>query len=179
METVNTGMENSWAIVVPGSGGVEQDGSYRIGLRAVRCLRTATRLAEQRRPRAVVFSGWSPLGGPTEAEQMRAAWEGPEDIDLVVEPSATITAENMSRSLPLLRERGVREVTIVCGWLHLPRVRYHFGGVYPRHGIACSYALARQPPTPADLAWEATALLLMRRQRRAAAAEIRAAQSST
>jgi hypothetical protein len=127
----------------------------------------------------VIFSGWSPLGGPTEAEQMREAWSGRTDVDLVVEPTATITAENMSRSLPHLLERGVQEVTIVCGRLHLLRVRYHFG-VYPRLGMRCSYAVAaRQLPTPSVLAWEATALLVMRRQRRAALAEIRAAQIST
>ena len=64
----------------------------------------------------------------------------------MAEPTAAITAQNMSRSLPHLLERGVREVTVVCGLLHLPRVRYHFGGVYPRHGVSCSYARVRQLP---------------------------------
>lgn len=173
--TYGAPMPDAWGIVIPGSGRLEADGSYRIGARALDCVRTAARLAERRRPRLVVFSGWSPVRGPTEAEQMRAAWDGPDDIDLVLETSATITAENMSRSLPHVLERGVREVTIVCGALHLPRVRYHFGGVYPRHGIHCSYTLTRQMPTPATLAWEAAAFTLMRRQRRAAIAEIASA----
>src|SRR6185312_14841719 len=90
------------------------------------------------------------------------------DVEVVLEPSATITAENMSRSLPHLLARNVRETTIVCCVLHLPRVRYHFGGVYPRHGIRCSYALTAQLPTPPALAWEAAAVLVMRRQRQAA-----------
>ena len=107
---------------------------------------------------------------------MHAVWDGPDDVELVVEPSATITAQNMSRSLPHVLDRGVREVTIVCGALHLPRVRYHFGGVYPRHGIRCSYTLTRQLPTPGTLAWEAAAFALMRRQRRDALAEIAAAR---
>jgi hypothetical protein len=162
----------AWGIVVPGSGRLEADGCYRIGARALECVRTAARLAERRTPRVVVFSGWSPVTGPTEAEQMRAAWDGPPDIDLVVEASATITAENMSRSLPHILERGVHEVTVVCGTLHLPRVRYYFGGVYPRHGVRCSYVRTRQAPTPAALGREAAALVLMRRQRRAAIAEI-------
>jgi len=93
---------------------------------------------------------------------------------VVLEPSATITAENMSRSLPHLLARNVRETTIVCGVLHLPRVRYHFGGVYPRHGIRCSYSLTAQLPTPPALAWEAAAVLVMRRQRQAALAELAA-----
>jgi DUF218 domain len=162
----------AWGIVVPGSGRLAADGSYRIGERALACVRAAARLAEGRAPRVVVFTGWSPVGGPTEAEQMRAAWDGRDDVDLVAEPSAAITAENMSRSLPHLLERGVREVTVVCGTVHLARVRYHFGGVYPRHGIRCTYVRTRQLPTPATLAWEAAAVLAMRRQRRAALAEI-------
>jgi hypothetical protein len=166
----------AWGIVIPGSGSLEADGSYRIGARARDCVRTAARLAEHRRPRVVVFSGWSPVGGASEAEQMHAVWDGPDDVELVVEPSATITAQNMSRSLPHVLDRGVREVTIVCGALHLPRVRYHFGGVYPRHGIRCSYRLTRQLPTPGTLAWEAAAFALMRRQRRDALAEIAAAR---
>ena len=162
----------AWGIVVPGSGRLEADGSYRIGARALECVRAAARLAERRTPRVVVFSGWSPVSGPTEAEQMREAWDGPPDVDLVVEASATITAENMSRSLPHILERGVHEVTVVCGTLHLPRVRYYFGGVYPRHGVRCSYVRTRQAPTPAALGREAAAVVLMRRQRRAAIAEI-------
>jgi DUF218 domain-containing protein len=164
----------AWGIVVPGSGGLNADGSYRIGARALAGVRAAARLAEARTPRVVVFTGWSPVGGASEAEQMLAAWDGPGDVDLVVETSATITAENMSRSLPHFVERGVREVTVVCGTLHLARVRYHFGGVYPRHGIRCTYVRTRQMPTPATLAWEAAAVLAMRRQRRAALAEIAA-----
>ena len=39
---------------------------------------------------------------------MRAAWRGP-DVELVVEPTASITAENAARTLPLLVERGVDE----------------------------------------------------------------------
>ena len=61
----------------------------------------------------------------------------------------------------------------MCGALHVPRVRYQFGGVYPRHGIRCSYSLTRELPTPGLIAWEAAAYAVMRRQRRAALAEIR------
>ena len=163
----------SWAIVVPGSGRADRDGTYRIGPRAVACVRAAARLAEARRPRAVVFTGWSPVpGGPSEADQMRAAWDGPDDVELLVEATATITAENMSRTLPLLVERGVREVTVVCGGLHLPRVRFYFGGVYPHHGIRCTYVRTRQAPTPPALARELVAVALMRGQRRQALAEL-------
>ena len=172
--TYRPGMDDRWAIVVPGSGRIDAEGSYRIGPRARACVRTAARLARRRRPEVVVLSGWSPVGGATEAHQMLEVWDGPDDVEVVLEPSATITAENMSRSLPHLLARNVRETTIVCGVLHLPRVRYHFGGVYPRHGIRCSYSLTAQLPTPPALAWEAAAVLVMRRQRRAALAELAA-----
>jgi uncharacterized SAM-binding protein YcdF (DUF218 family) len=162
----------SWAIVVPGNGRVDQGGSYLLTDRCRRCLDAAGELAERRMPRAVVFTGWSPRGGPSEAEQMAELWPGRRDVELVVEPSATITAENMARTLPLLIERDVREATLVCGALHLPRVRYFFGSVYPRYGIRCSYRAVRDLPTPRSLAWEAAAFTLMRRQRRAALAEL-------
>jgi hypothetical protein len=161
----------SWAIVVPGNGRVER-GSYLLSSRCRRCLDVAAELAEARPPRAVVFTGWSPHGGLSEAEQMLERWPGRRDVELVVEPSATITAENMARTLPLLVERGVDEATLVCGALHLPRVRYFFGTVYPRYGIRCSYRPVRDLPTPRSLAWEAAAFPLKRRQRRAALAEL-------
>jgi hypothetical protein len=139
--THRPGMDEPFGIVVPGSGRVTADGSYRIGPRARACVRTATQLARRRRPRVVVLSGWSPVGGASEAEQMLQAWDGPDDVEVVLEPSATITAENMWRSLRHRLGRGVREATVVCGALHLPRVRYHFGGVCAHHGIRCSYAV--------------------------------------
>jgi hypothetical protein len=144
----------------------------------VRCLDAAARLAERRMPRAVVFSGWAPDGGASEAEQMLEAWPGRRDVELVLEPTATITAENMSRTLPLLLDRNVREVDLVCGAIHLPRVRYFFGGVYPRFGIRCRYRVVREAPAPSTLAWEAAAVTVMRRQRRAARAELAALAAS-
>jgi hypothetical protein len=163
----------SFGIVVPGSGRIGRDGIYRIGPRAIECVRAAARLAEVRTPRFVVFTGWSPVpGGPSEADQMRAAWDGPDDVELLVETTATITAENMSRTLPLLVQRGVREAAVVCGAVHLPRVRFYFGGVYPRHGIRCTYVRTRQVPTPPTLARELVAVALMRGQRRRAVAEL-------
>ena len=74
----------------------------------------------------------------------------------------------MSRTLPLLLDRDVHEIDLVCGAIHLPRIRYFFGGVYPRFGIRCRYRVVREAPMPATLAWEAAAVTVMRRQRRAA-----------
>jgi|SRR5215207_8248214 len=135
--------------------------------RCRRLLAEAARVAAERRPDVVLLTG----GRGGEADQMRAAWPGRTDVDLVVEPTATITAENASRSLPLLLARGVTEATVVCAPLHLPRVRYLFGSVYGRAGIHTRFRTARAVPTPSALAWELGAALVARRQRRAAEAE--------
>src|SRR5437763_15827093 len=95
------------AIVVPGHGRLDRDGVYRISARCRRLVREAERLAELLPAHAVVFSGWSPVGGASEAEQMRGAWRGPA-AELVVEPTARVTAENAARTPPLLVERGTR-----------------------------------------------------------------------
>ena len=105
---------------------------------------------------------------------MLAAWPGRRDVDLLAEPTARITAQNASRSLPLLLERGVREATVVCSTLHAPRVRYFFCELYGRFGIECAVRTAWTLPTPRALAWELGAMAVLRRQRRAAVAELEA-----
>jgi hypothetical protein len=159
----------SWAIVVPGHsvGG-------RMSARCRRLLALAARLADRGAPRVVVFTGGSAGGGPTEAEQMLEAWPGRGDVELLIEPTATITAENASRSLPLLLERDVRRATVVCAPVHLARVRYLFRAVYGRFGIRCDIRVAWAAPTPSALAWELGALAVLRRQRRTALAELHA-----
>lgn len=160
-----------WGLVVPG----HSEGG-RLSARCLRVLARAAELAEERAPRVVVFTGWSPNGERSEAEQMLGAWPGRSDVELVAEPTARITAENAARSLPLLLERGVREATVVCAPVHALRVRYFFGGLYPRFGVRCEVRSARCPPTPSALAWELAALGVMRRQRREALAELEAAR---
>jgi uncharacterized SAM-binding protein YcdF (DUF218 family) len=151
------------AIVVPG-----HSRRGRVSRRCRRLVDTAAILADRREPAVVVFTG----GRGGEAEQMRAAWRGRTDVELCVESTAATTAQNASRTLPLLRERGVTEATVVCAPLHLPRVRYLFGGVYGQAGIRCRVRVARALPTPSALAWELAAVLVARRQRRAAFAEL-------
>ena len=159
-----------WGLVVPG-----HSERGRLSARCLRVLALAAALAEEREPRAVVFTGRPPGGGRSEAEQMLDAWPGRRDVELVAERTARTTAENPARSLPLLLGRGVQEATVVCAPLHRLRVRYFFGGLYPRFGIRCEIRTASYPPTPAALAWELGALGVMRRQRRAALAELEAA----
>ena len=160
----------TWALVIPG-----HSRGGRLSARCFRLLAHAAHLAEQRVPRVIVFTGRSPGGCPAEAEQMLEAWPGRRDVELVAEVTARITAENASRSLPLLLRRGVHEATVVCAPVHALRVQYFFAGLYPRFGVACEVRPARCLPTPAALAWEFGALGLMRSQRRAALAELETA----
>ena len=160
------------AIVVPGNGAFDADGAYRITARCRRLVAEAEWLAERWSPRAVVFTGWAPDGSVSEAEQMRAAWRGPE-LELVVEPTATITAENAARTLPLLRERGIERALVVCAPLHLYRARWFFRRVYAAHGIEAHFRAAPVAPTLHALAWELVALTARSRQLRAAEAELR------
>ena len=159
------------AIVVPGNGSATPDGEYRISGRCLRLVREAEQLALSLPAATVVFSGWSPAGGPSEAEQMRAAWRGP-DVELVVEPTATVTAQNAARTLPLLVERGVGKAIVVCAPLHLYRTRFFFSRLFGSQGIATEFRVARVAPSPYALGWELIALLACRAQLRAAQAEL-------
>jgi uncharacterized SAM-binding protein YcdF (DUF218 family) len=159
------------AIVIPGHGALGRDGVYRISGRCVRLVREAERRARELAPDAVVFSGWSPTGGASEAEQMRAAWHGP-DVELVEEPTARFTAENAARTLPLLLARRVERAVVVCAPLHVVRTRFFFGRLYDAHGIQAEFAVAPVLPTPAAIAWELAALPVCRRQLRSVRAEL-------
>ena len=159
------------AIVVPGNGLAGRDGVYRISARCLRLVREAELLADSLPASTVVFSGWSPAGGRSEAEQMRSAWRGP-PVDLVVEPTATVTAQNAGRTLPLLVERGIRRVVVVCAPLHLYRTRYFFSRLFEPHGIVTEFHVAPVPFSAYALAWELVALPARRLQLRAVRAEL-------
>ena len=88
------------AVVVPG---------HHARDRCLHLVREAERVVAEAPVEVVVFSGRSRRGALSEAEQMRAAWRGP-DVELIVEPTASVTAENASRTLPLLLERGTQPV---------------------------------------------------------------------
>jgi uncharacterized SAM-binding protein YcdF (DUF218 family) len=154
----------STAVVVPGHHGPE---------RLADLVREAERIAQETHVDAVVFTGWARNGGVTEAEQMHAAWEGPE-VELVLESTASVTAENASRTLPLLLERGVERALVVCAPLHLYRTRYFFSRLYGAYGIATEFRVARTGRSVGALLWEVAAATACRRQLRAAKAELAA-----
>jgi uncharacterized SAM-binding protein YcdF (DUF218 family) len=159
------------AIVVVGHGLRHPDGTYRISSVCLALVREAERLAEAFPPDAVVFTGWSRRGASSEAEQMRAAWRGP-DVELVVESTASVTAENASRTLPLLTERGIGFAVVVCAPLHIYRTRFFFSRLYGARGIETAFHVTPVTQGFRALVWELAAAALCRRQLRAVQTEL-------
>jgi uncharacterized SAM-binding protein YcdF (DUF218 family) len=139
------------AIVVPGS---------TVSRIRERLVREAERVARSVDAHIAVFSGAG------EAEPMRDLWHGPE-VELVLEESATTTAENAALTLPLLLGRGVDEAIVVCAPAHLIRARWIFHRIYGARDVAVAFRLARIAPTPGAIAWELGASAVARRQVRA------------
>jgi uncharacterized SAM-binding protein YcdF (DUF218 family) len=159
------------AIVVPGHSVRGRDGVYRISAACLGLVREAERIAARRPVDAVVFTGWARGSGPSEAEQMRSAWRGP-GVELVVETTASVTAENASRTIPLLLESGIRRAIVVCAPFHLYRTRFFFSRLYSASGIEAEFCVADVPAGVRALAWEVAATVVSRRQLRAARAEL-------
>jgi uncharacterized SAM-binding protein YcdF (DUF218 family) len=159
------------AFVVLGSSRRDRDGVYRITPACKRVVAHAARLAERTRPQLVVFSGWAPDGGVSEAKQMQALWPTAHGEPLLEETAST-TAENAARTLPLVRDRGIGQVMVICTPLHLYRARWFFRHLYGAHGIQTSFEAPRVLPTPSGFVWELGALTVRSRQLRAAQEEL-------
>jgi uncharacterized SAM-binding protein YcdF (DUF218 family) len=128
------------------------DGSHGISDICRAGVRRAEALADQLKPRAVVFTGWSSTGGPSEAEQMADAWRGRDDVQLICESHAVNTAENAVRTLEVLRGLdGPFDVIVVCSIRHFPRARYLFTPLFRRHGHRVGYAYVSSPLPSAAL----------------------------
>lgn len=158
------------AIVVLGNGG-HRRGSPSITPACLELVRETERIVASRPVDVVVLTGGSRGAGPSEAEQMRAVWEG-KDVELVVEPTASITAENAARTLPLLVERGVDNAVVVCAPLHVYRTRFFFSRLFEPLGVQTSFHVAAIGQGVRAFAWELAAAPLCRRQLRAARAEL-------
>jgi uncharacterized SAM-binding protein YcdF (DUF218 family) len=130
-------------------------------------LRRAVRVLARRPVRAAILSGYTATGGLSEAEQMKQSW--PEHVaPALLEVAGRTTAENASRSLPLiLALGGVRRVVVVSSTWHV-RVPYFFAP-YRDFGLEVDY---RSTPLhgswPRMLREELRGLPHARRQRRAA-----------
>jgi uncharacterized SAM-binding protein YcdF (DUF218 family) len=157
-------------IVVLGYHEIGDDGSHGLSPICRAALRRAEALADGAPPRAVIFTGWSSRGGPSEADQMAAEWQGRRDIALLREPYATNTAENAVRSLALVQTlEGASEVVLVCSIRHFPRVRFFFRRLYRAYGLATRYRYVVRPfPSPPLLWHELSSITRMARDRRKA-----------
>jgi len=159
------------AVVVPGHSRRTRRGHISSTCR--RLVAEAERVAEEVEPGVVVFSGGrSPASGVSEAEQMLRLWHGAEAPELVLEPTAETTAQNASRTLPLLLQRGIEHAVVVSAPLHRRRVRWFFEPLFTEHGIATTFHAARMRSTPFAFAWELGATTVRTRQLRAARAEL-------
>lgn len=157
-------------IVVLGYHEIGDDGSHGISRICLAAVRRAEALAEEAAPRAVIFTGWSSSGGPPEAEQMAAQWQGRRDVPLLCEPRAVNTAENAVRSLELVRTiEGATEIVLVCSIRHFPRVRFLFERLYRSHGYTTRYRYVFRPlPSLALVRHELSSITRMASDRRRA-----------
>jgi hypothetical protein len=126
----------------------EFDSAGRHGISAI-CragVRRARRLAVEVSPAAVVFTGWSSRGGPSEADQMIAIWDGPPTVAVLREPCAIDTSENATRSLAVLRSFGHFErAIVVCSIRHALRVPFFFHPLFAQDQISVRYAFVWRP----------------------------------
>jgi hypothetical protein len=101
---------------------------------------------------AAILTGYTSTGGLSEAEQMMAAWHVA-DVPALLEVAGRNTAENASRSLPLVLALGnVRRVTVVTSAWHL-RAPYHFAA-WRRFGLHVRFSFDRHGDWPRMLANE-------------------------
>ncbi len=71
----------------------------------------------------LVLSGWARSGGGRpEAELMKAAWRGAA-AEIVVDPNARTTVENLANALNDILRVGASEVVVVTSSWHAPRAK--------------------------------------------------------
>ena len=95
----------------------------------------------------VVFSGWSSTGGPSEAEQMRDAWRGP-DVELVVEPTARTRPRTRRGRCRCCASARIERAVVVCAPTHLARTRLLFGRLYRGAGVEVRVSRRRRRAEP-------------------------------
>jgi hypothetical protein len=101
-------------------------------------IRRAARECARRPPRVVVLTGYTRTpAGLSEAEQMKAGWPLA-GVPALLEDAGRNTAENATRSLPLIRAiGGIRRVTVVTSIWHV-RAPYFFAP-YRALGLRVSF----------------------------------------
>jgi hypothetical protein len=124
-------------LIVLGHRDPDSSPEHRISSQSRARLRHALRLARTAPVRAVILTGYTSTGGLSEAEQMKTAWDERE-APALLEVAGRNTAENASRSLPLVLALGeTRRVTVVSSAWHV-RVPWFFAP-YREFGLQVSY----------------------------------------
>ena len=135
---------------------------HRISKESRARLRHASRLARETPIRAVVLTGYTSTGGLSEAEQMKTAWDE-HQAPALLEEAGRDTAENASRSLPILLALGeARQVIVISSAWHI-RVPWFFAP-YRDFGFDVSYR-----PSFAHGSWPRMLAHELRQARRAPA----------
>jgi glucosamine-6-phosphate deaminase len=145
---------------------------HRISAHSRARLARAVRLCRETPVRAVVLTGYTHTGGLSEAEQMAREWPLA-DVPVLLEVAGRNTAENASRSLPIVLALGVAgRVSVVTSLWHL-RAPYFFAP-YREFGLEVELRPARPLRGWAHLlAEELGGVAGMARQRRAAMDAVR------
>jgi glucosamine-6-phosphate deaminase len=159
------------AIIVLGHREADVSPEHRISDESRARLRRAERECRRDPPRVVILTGYARTGGLSEAEQMETEWALP-DVPALLEDAGRNTAENASRSLPIVRATGdIRRVTVVTSSWHV-RAPYFFAP-YRLFGLRLSFRSTPHGSWPRMLWHELRNLPALRRERRVAMAEMR------
>jgi glucosamine-6-phosphate deaminase len=145
---------------------------HRISAHSRARLQRAVRLCREMPVRAVVLTGYTHTGGLSEAEQMQREWPVA-DVPVLLEVAGRNTAENASRTLPIVLALGVAgQVSVVTSLWHL-RAPYFFAP-YRTFGLDLTMRPARPlRGWPHLLAEELGGFAGMARQRRLAMDAVR------
>ena len=115
---------------------------HRISAHSRARLVRAARLCRRTPVRSVILTGYTHTGGLSEAEQMALGWTVPY-VPVLLEVAGRNTAENASRSLPLvLAQGGIKRVSVVTSAWHL-RTPYFFA---PYRDYGLNLRLVPAPP---------------------------------
>jgi glucosamine-6-phosphate deaminase len=171
------GRESDHVAIVLGHREPGVSAEHRISAHSRARLARAARLCRQTPVRAVVLTGYTHTGGLSEAEQMQREWPLA-DVPVLLEVAGRNTAENASRSLPIVLALGVAaHVSVVTSLWHV-RARFFFAP-YRDYGLHVDMRPARPlRGWPHLLAQEAGQAPAMVRERRAAMAAMRPPRSA-
>jgi glucosamine-6-phosphate deaminase len=141
---------------------------HRISHESLGRLHRAEWIARRRPTLAAVLTGYTSTGGLSEAEQMRAAWRVA-DVPPLLEVAGRDTAENATRSLPLVLALGdAYRVTVVTSAWHL-RAPYHFRA-WREYGLEVGFTFDWRGDWRRMLLHELRGMRTMRSERRRATA---------